>query len=116
VQSKDTALPEAAQTASTASAASSQTNGPTANGVHPAPERENGNADADTAASAGPDADGWLEGQVAALVAAMKKFGKAEPDRWSKIATAVPGKTPAQCVKRFKSLRSSVRAKKAADS
>ena len=115
MQSKDTTPPEA-QTGSTGSAASSRTNGPTANGVHPTPERENGNTDADTAASGAADADDWLEGQVAALVAAMKKFGKAEPDRWTKIAAAVPGKTPSQCIKRFKSLRNTVRAKKAADS
>ena len=117
VQTKDTA-PSAAQTGSTENSAdSSRTNGPTANGVHRAPGREeNGNAEADTAASAVPDADGWMEGQVAALVAAMKKFGKGEEDRWSKIAAAVPGKTPSQCVKRFKSLRDTVRAKKAADS
>ena len=104
------------QTGSTGSAASSHTAAPaaTANGVHPVTEKENGIVD--TAASGGTDSDDWLEGQVAKLVAAMKKYGKAEPERWTKIAAMVPGKTPSQCIKRFKSLRDTVRAKKAADS
>ena len=111
--------PSGAQTGSAGSAASSQTQKPTAaaNGVHVESETENGeNGTADTAASGGADSDDWLEGQNAKLVAAMKKYGKAEPDRWSKIAAMVPGKTPSQCIKRFKSLRDTVRAKKAADS
>ena len=101
--------------AETDSLGSSQTDGPppTANGAHPA-SAENGSAD--TAASGGADADDWLEGQNAKLVAAMKKYGKAEPERWTKIAAMVPGKTPSQCIKRFKSLRDTVRAKKASDS
>ena len=100
----------------TSSLDSSQTEGPTptANGAHPAPA-ENGSADT-AACSGGADADDWLEGQNAKLVAAMKKYGKSEPDRWTKIAAMVPGKTPSQCIKRFKSLRDTVRAKKAADS
>jgi hypothetical protein len=101
--------------AQTGTSGGGQTEGPapTANGAHPA-SAENGSAD--TAASGGADADDWLEGQNAKLVAAMKKYGKAESERWTKIAAMVPGKTPSQCIKRFKSLRDTVRAKKASDS
>ena len=86
-----------------ASGGSTQTAGPeaTANG---------------TASSAAPAAKGaeWSEEQQLALVAAMKKFGKDTLERWDRVAEVVPGKGKADCFKRFKALRDSVRANKAA--
>lgn len=72
-------------------------------------------ATANGTASAAPPANGadWGEEQQLALVAAMKKFGKDTPDRWDRIAEVVPGKGKADCFKRFKALRDSVRANKA---
>lgn len=58
------------------------------------------------------DSGQWSEEQELALVKAMKQFGKELEDRWDRIATVVPGKTKAQCFKRFKELREVFKAKK----
>lgn len=42
----------------------------------------------------------------------MKIFGKELEDRWDRVAGAVPGKTKAQCFRRFKELREVFKAKK----
>ena len=47
-------------------------------------------------------------------VQAMKRHGKELEDRWDRIAAEVPGKSKAQCLKRFKALRSTFRAQQAA--
>lgn len=44
----------------------------------------------------------------------MKTFGKDVPDRWEKIAMAVPGKTRQECFSRFKELKEEHQAKKQA--
>ena len=89
-----------------------------------------GGSGADSSAAAAPEATAngtlppavrpansaeWSEEQQLALVAAMKKFGKDTPERWDRVAEVVPGKGKADCFKRFKALRDSVRAKKAAE-
>ncbi len=55
----------------------------------------------------------WTEEQELALVKALKQFGKElGTERWEKVAGVVPGKTKAQCFKRFKELREAFKAKK----
>lgn len=54
----------------------------------------------------------WTAVQQQALVRAVKTFGKDVSDRWERIAEAVPGKSKAQCMKKFTELRESVKAKK----
>jgi Myb-like DNA-binding domain len=54
----------------------------------------------------------WSEEQELALVRAMKQYGKEVEDRWEKISTVVPGKTKAQCFRRFKELRDTFRSAK----
>ena len=71
----------------------------------------NGGASAENGAAAGEDE--WSEGQEVALVKALKAFPKETPARWERIMQAVPGKTKAQCFKKFQTMRESFRAKKA---
>lgn len=51
----------------------------------------------------------WTEAQDKALVLALKTFRKDTPMRWDKIAVAVPGRSKAQCFKRFSELREGFR-------
>ncbi|GAX73642.1 hypothetical protein CEUSTIGMA_g1093.t1 [Chlamydomonas eustigma] len=53
----------------------------------------------------------WSGDQQAALVEALKKCGKELSDRWDRVADLVPGKTKAQCFKRFKEMREAFRAR-----
>ncbi|KAI7843108.1 hypothetical protein COHA_003279 [Chlorella ohadii] len=55
----------------------------------------------------------WSEEQELALVKALKQVGKDAEDRWGQVAALVPGKTKAQCFKRFKELKEAHKAKKA---
>ena len=50
--------------------------------------------------------------QELALVKALKAVGKEVEDRWGGVAALVPGKTKAQCFKRFKELKEGFKAKK----
>ena len=50
----------------------------------------------------------------AAQVQALKRVGKEAPERWERIAAAVPGKTRAACMKRYKEIQAAFRAKKQA--
>lgn len=51
--------------------------------------------------------------QELALVAALKQCPKElGAERWDAVATLVPGRTKAQCFKRFKELREAFRSKK----
>ncbi|PRW60561.1 dnaJ-like protein subfamily C member 2-like [Chlorella sorokiniana] len=54
----------------------------------------------------------WSEEQELALVKALKQVGKDAEDRWGQVAALVPGKTKAQCFKRFKELKEAHKAKK----
>ncbi|GAB4822471.1 hypothetical protein N2152v2_009517 [Parachlorella kessleri] len=55
----------------------------------------------------------WTEQQELALVKAIKQVGKdVAGDRWEQIAALVPGKSKAQCFKRFKELKETFKAKK----
>lgn len=56
----------------------------------------------------------WTEEQELALVKALKAFPRDVDQRWDKICEVVPGKTKAQCFKRFKELRETFRANKVA--
>lgn len=58
------------------------------------------------------ESDSWSEAQEVALVKALKAFPKETPARWERIMQAVPGKTKAQCFKKFQAMRETFRAKK----
>ncbi|PNW71148.1 hypothetical protein CHLRE_16g695600v5 [Chlamydomonas reinhardtii] len=63
---------------------------------------------------AGVDAP-WTEAQEVALVAALKQCPKElGAERWDAVAKLVPGRSKAQCFKRFKELRDAFRSKKGA--
>eukprot|EP00897_Mesotaenium_endlicherianum_P009319 jgi/Mesen1/8415/ME000471S07730 len=77
-----------------------------------------GGEDSTTSAAAkenggeGSDGEAWSEAQEVALVRALKAFPKDTDKRWERICAAVPGKTKAQCMRKFSSLRESFRSKK----
>eukprot|EP00244_Chara_vulgaris_P013195 TRINITY_DN736_c0_g1_i2.p1 TRINITY_DN736_c0_g1~~TRINITY_DN736_c0_g1_i2.p1 ORF type:complete len:356 (+),score=68.71 TRINITY_DN736_c0_g1_i2:272-1339(+) len=58
------------------------------------------------------ESDLWNDIQDVSLVRAMKEFPKDTPMRWERIASAVPGKTKAQCMKRFVELKKGFRGAK----
>lgn len=60
------------------------------------------------------DQDVWSSVQERALVQALKTFPKETPQRWERVAAAVPGKTVNQCKKKFASLKETFRNKKTA--
>ncbi|EFJ31935.1 hypothetical protein SELMODRAFT_87098 [Selaginella moellendorffii] len=60
----------------------------------------------------GGEQDAWSETQELALVKALKTFPKETAQRWERIAAAVPGKSKAQCFKKFAALRENFRSKK----
>ncbi|GBG67891.1 hypothetical protein CBR_g1010 [Chara braunii] len=64
-----------------------------------------------TAARA-PAEDTWTDAQDVALVKALKAFPKDTPQRWDRIAQAVPGRSKSQCFKRFSELRENFRRKR----
>lgn len=51
----------------------------------------------------------WTETEDMALVAGLKTFPKDTVKRWDKVADVVPGRSKAQCFKRFSELRESFR-------
>lgn len=63
-------------------------------------------------ASNGTTSD-WTEAEDKALVTALKTFPKDTVKRWDKVADVVPGRSKAQCFKRFSELRDSFRSSKA---
>ncbi|KAJ6834978.1 dnaJ-like protein subfamily C member 2 [Iris pallida] len=65
--------------------------------------------------SSGADQDAWSAIQERALIQALKTFPKETPQRWERVATAVPGKTVNQCKKKFTLMKESFRSKKSAD-
>ncbi|KAI9082438.1 hypothetical protein K1719_035581 [Acacia pycnantha] len=60
------------------------------------------------------DQDVWSAVQERALVQALKAFPKETPQRWERVAAAVPGKTMNQCKKKFALMKESFRSKKSA--
>ncbi|GAB4836164.1 hypothetical protein Ancab_001077 [Ancistrocladus abbreviatus] len=60
----------------------------------------------------GSDQDTWSAVQERALIQALKTFPKETPQRWERVAAAVPGKTVNQCKKKFTSLKENFRNKK----
>ncbi|DBA66447.1 hypothetical protein WJX79_001146 [Trebouxia sp. C0005] len=82
---------------------------PHANGGSPA-------AAAPAADTAAADPAVWTEEQQASLVRALKEISKDVPDRWQRVSALVPGKSRAQCQKRFRELKNDFRAKKDARS
>ncbi|GAB4855262.1 hypothetical protein Ancab_023882 [Ancistrocladus abbreviatus] len=64
------------------------------------------------AVSSGSVQDTWSSVQERALVQALKTFPKETPQRWERVAAAVPGKTVNQCKKKFTSLKENFRNKK----
>lgn len=56
--------------------------------------------------------EGWSEPQELALVKALKAFPKETENRWERIAASVPGKTKAQCFRKFGSLKENFRNKR----
>ncbi|KAG0566592.1 hypothetical protein M758_7G068900 [Ceratodon purpureus] len=67
------------------------------------------------AANGAVEAEGWSEAQEVALVKAIKAFPKDTANRWERIASAVPGKSKAQCFKKFAELRENFRSTKKAE-
>lgn len=56
------------------------------------------------------EGDRWTQVQELALVKALKIFGKElGAERWMRVAEAVPGKSKAECLKRFKEIRETFR-------
>lgn len=53
----------------------------------------------------------WTQDQQTLFEKALKEIGKDTPNRWDKIAEAVPGKTKEDCINRFKLLVASVKKK-----
>jgi len=54
----------------------------------------------------------WTEAQELALVQALKTVPKDASDRWDQVAAAVEGRSKVECMKRFKELKASFKAKK----
>jgi DnaJ family protein C protein 2 len=56
--------------------------------------------------------EAWNEEQELALVKALKIVSKDVEDRWLHVAELVPGKSKAECFKRFKALKEAHKAKR----
>lgn len=108
--------PAAAKSAQpTDSSASSAKQGAAAASTAAAPASSTSGASTVSASKAAKKADAspWTEEQELALVAALKQCPKElGAERWDAVATLVPGRTKAQCFKRFKELREAFRSKK----
>ncbi|KAM8973669.1 dnaJ homolog subfamily C member 2 [Pelodytes ibericus] len=62
----------------------------------------------------GADSTPWTTEEQKLLEQALKTYPVNTPERWEKIAAAVPGRTKKDCMKRYKELVEMVKAKKAA--
>ena len=89
-----------------------------ANGLPPAAADaaagDGGGADAAAAPAEAAGSGEWAEEVEVALVKALKRVGKEVADRWDQVAALVPGKTKAQCFRRFKEMKEAHKAKKGA--
>ncbi|XP_076862935.1 dnaJ homolog subfamily C member 2 [Brachyhypopomus gauderio] len=62
----------------------------------------------------GSDSNPWTTEEQKLLEQALKTYPVNTPERWDKIAAAVPGRTKKDCMKRYKELAEMIKAKKAA--
>lgn len=60
------------------------------------------------------NAAAWTTEEQKLLEQALKTYPVSTPERWEKIAAAVPGRSKKDCMKRYKELVEMVKAKKAA--
>lgn len=60
------------------------------------------------------DSSPWTTEEQKLLEQALKTYPVNTPERWEKIAAAVPGRSKKDCMKRYKELVEMVKAKKAA--
>ncbi|XP_070558793.1 dnaJ homolog subfamily C member 2-like [Ptychodera flava] len=77
-------------------------------------QRFNGGAGAASASETQAEQKPWTGEEQKALEQGIKTFGANTPDRWDRIAEAVPTRTKKECMKRYKDLVEMVKAKKAA--
>eukprot|EP00966_Prymnesium_polylepis_P114477 2645448-Prymnesium_polylepis.1 len=56
--------------------------------------------------------DSWSAAQQKALETALSKFPGTAPERWTRIAEEVPGKTSGECISRYKSLAAALKARR----
>ncbi|GLI61035.1 hypothetical protein VaNZ11_003299 [Volvox africanus] len=102
----------------TTAAAATTTTSPSSSTTGPSPSAAPATSDVAVAAkgskkAVAADSGLWTEAQELALVAALKQCPKElGTERWDAVAALVPGKTKAQCFKRFKELREAFRSKK----
>lgn len=75
----------------------------------------NGNQPVANGKASKEEQDVWSDVQEGALVKALKAFPKETPQRWDRIATAVPGKSKGQCFRKFAELKENFRSKKGAE-
>lgn len=73
-------------------------------------------AGADGATGTGAGTGVWTAVQERALLQAVKEFPKETPQRWDRVARAVPGRSKAECFRRFSELRDAFKAKKTVES
>lgn len=64
------------------------------------------------AAKGGAGSGTWTAAQERALLLAVKEFPKDTPQRWDRVAEAVPGRSKAECFRRFSELRDIFKAKR----
>ena len=56
----------------------------------------------------------WSSDEQKLLEQALKTFPSSTPERWERIAEAVPNRSKKDCMKRYKELAETIKAKKAA--
>ncbi|KAI4384599.1 hypothetical protein MLD38_002727 [Melastoma candidum] len=81
-------------------------------GGHGGIKNDDAAAVAENGSSSCSEQDVWSAVQERALVQALKTFPKETPQRWERVAAAVPGKTMNQCRKKFTLLKENFRSKK----
>ncbi|XP_058959780.2 dnaJ homolog subfamily C member 2 [Pocillopora verrucosa] len=72
--------------------------------------------DASQSGDAAQQTSAWTSEEQRLLENALRTYPTSTPERWERIAEAVPGRTKKECMKRYKDLVEMVKAKKAAQS
>ena len=57
--------------------------------------------------------DTWTQDQQVHLQTGLKTYPSSDPERWTKIAADVPGKSKKECVARYKEIVAALKSKKA---